>query len=357
MTSLLANIQDNPIAHIADHGEKSRKYCTFGLINISDIIESADRFIQLGAKICGTLNYELMTRQGIEFKEFTDVTPTRPDYLNQERVTIYYLTSEQRKNGCTSGLLDKAYSQNKDNQIDKEDYMHLPYGIDSLGGDYKTVYQEYVERACGLLGKDFIYTVNYKFYGSDEYREVAVDGIPFGQSVPYACHGLNHLSSYDKALSLFCFKPSPSDRKILTYVGEHFEYPNIIKGYIEERMYSASYQLCTRSKLRDFSETTCPITFVVPDIHVANYIKDNHIPDCVVKDDLTLYVPDRRGGHNIGFAGRVLKGDGGAKRAYSRFKIKFDKDTGREPTEEESYKWLTNRKEKQNDKINRSKML
>lgn len=353
LTKVLRCIGNGARVYIRDSSKETRTYTTYDIIPVKKLANTASRFIMLGARIKDTINCRFMEKQGITFKPFLDVVPERSEYINQERVSIYYLTSEKRRRGCTQTLLETAYSYTKGKEVSKKGYCNLPNGIDDLGGDYKLVYQEYVERACDLLGKDFIYTVNYVPY-TKVYKDVSVDGLPRGTSVPYACHGWNHLKDYNKALCLFCYKPSVDNKGILSFLSLMLNYPELEYDFVDEKFCESSYQLCTRSRLRDFTDTISDITFVVPDKRVAEYIKKHHIPNCSIKSDLVLYIPDKRennGGHNIGFAGRYFKGDSAGKRAYGRYKNKFIKDNEREPTEEESLKWLEIRNNKRKNNV------
>lgn len=276
------------------HSEKTT-YETFRIRNYSCVLDVVDRLIILGAKITDTLTSGFLERQNIELKPFTSVIPSRTEYLNQERVTIYYLTDEKLANGCSSSLLNSYYNPTTEKKLT------LEYKGQEVPNGYVSIYQEFVERAYTVLGDEFIYTVNYKDPYKKLYRDVCVNGEDIGISVPYNCHGLNSLSCYDKALSLFCFKPSPLNKRTLSYVSELMNYDNLVDKYIDHKMKEASYQLCTRTALRDFSDVDRNITFVVPDIYVAKYIKDNHIPNCVIDNSIALYIPDMRkdnGGFN-----------------------------------------------------------
>ena len=270
-------------------------YETYRMRDYKQVVSCVDRLIFLGARIKDTLSERLLVSMGLEFKTFTDVVPSRTEYLNQERVTIYYLTDEKLVNGCSSSLLKSYYNPKTDKKL------KLQYKGQGVPDGYVSIYQTYVERAYSVLGEDFIYTVNYEDPYKKIYKEVSVDGKAIGEVIPYNCHGLNSYSSFSKALSLFCFKPSPLNRRTLTYIGGYYGVPDVVELYVNHKMREASYQLCTRSALRDFSDVDRDISFVVPDISVANYIKDYHIPDCKVDNSIALYIPDMRegnGGHN-----------------------------------------------------------
>ena len=270
-------------------------YETFRIREYSPVLSIVSRLIFLGAKITNTLTSGLLERQGISFTPFCCVSPERKEYINQERVSIYYLTDEKLTSGCSSSLLNSYYNPSTQKKLT------LAFKGQELPEGYVSVYQEFVNRAYTVLGDDFIYTVNYKDPYKKIYRDVCVGGNPIGVAVPYNCHGLNCFSSYDKALSLFCFKPSPLNRRTLSYVSGLLGFEDIIDKYIDHKMKEASYQLCTRTALRDFTNTSKEITLVVPDIAVANYIKEYHIPNCSVRNDIALYIPDMRkdnGGHN-----------------------------------------------------------
>tara|TARA_R110000850_G_C9960860_1_gene464401 strand:- start:107 stop:1711 length:1605 start_codon:yes stop_codon:yes gene_type:complete len=352
LNKILRCIDKGSRVYIRDSSRDTRVYTTYDVVPMKRVVSTVDRFIMLGARVKDTLHCRFMEKQGVSFIPFKGAIPLRDKYLNQSRVSIYYLTSEKRIRGCTSTLLETAYSYNKGKVVSKKDYRNLPNGVDDLGGDYKLVYQEYIERACDLLGKDFIYTVNYIPF-TKNYKDVSMDGFPRGRAVPYACHGLNHLQHYSKALCLFCYKPSVDNKGILSFLSLMMDYPEIEEDFIDEKYRESSYQLCTRSKLRDFSDVQSEITFVVPDKSVAEYIKSYHIPDCNILDDLVLYIPDKRennGGSNRGFAGTHLKGDTAAQRAYGRYKKKYIKDSDKEPTTEESLSWLKLRNDKRDKK-------
>lgn len=325
------------------------KYQTYNAIDYTEFLEVCDRVVLLGAKITNTLVSGMLERQGVQFKPFDDVTPTRTQYHNQERVKIYYLTDEKVKGGCTSSILTSAYNLKTGKKLNYKQYRHLPNGIEDLEDGFVNVYQEYVDRSCELLGENFLYTVNY-IPKTKTYKDVEYNGIPYGVCIPYGCHGLNKYSHYTKALSLFCYKPSPLQRKLFDYLKVGLDFADIEDKYVELKMYEASYQLTTRSAIRDFNNITQEITFVVPDINVANYIKDNHIPDCVVDSSLALYIPDAReenGGHNRNLLTSGLCKE--ARNSFNSWKTYFRKSKNREPSEEECITKINKLKEKYND--------
>lgn len=313
------------------------KYQTYNITDYSSFVANTSRCILLGAKISNTLTSCLLERQGISMLPFTAVTPSRSEYLNQQRVTIYYLTDEKVKGGCSSSILNSAYNIRTGKKLDYSAYRHLPNGIEDLSEGYVKVYQEYVDRACELLGDDFLYTVNYE-PNTKEYKDVCYNDEPRGVCIPYGCHGLNKYSHYTKVLCLFCYKPAPLHRRVLDHLSREIEYPEITEHYIDLKMREASLQLCTRSALRDFSDTTKEITFVVPDISVANYIKDFHIPNCNIDNSIALYIPDNRkgnGGHNMDNTAREFSLDKVERQKLRSFKSYYKKTKGVPPSEEE----------------------
>ncbi len=319
-----------------DYQEYS-KYQTYSILDYTDFMIASERVILLGAKITNTLTQGILQRQDIHFKKLTDVEVSRNKYLNQERVTLYYLTDEKVKGGCTSTILTSAYNLKTGRKLNYKQYSHLPNGIDDLEEGYVNVYQEYVNRACTLLGEDFLYTVNY-IPRTKTYKDVEYNGIPYGVCIPYGCHGLNKYSSYTKVLSLFCYKPSPVQKKLLTFLQEELSYPDIIDRYVDLHYKEASYQLATRCSLRDFSDVTKEIKIVVPDVEVANYIRDNHIPECNLDNSLALYIPDNRefnkGRDKDILVEKFSLGDSQRKK-FNNYKTYFRKTKGREPSEDE----------------------
>lgn len=312
------------------------KYQTYNIIDYSSFVGYTARCILLGAKITNTLTSNLLVRQGLVMKHLSDVVPTRTEYLNQERVTIYYLTDENTKGGCSSSILNSAYNIKTGKKLDYNAYRHLPNGIDDLSEGYVRVYQEYVDRACRLLGDDFLYTVNYE-HNTKVYKEVCYQDEPKGVCIPYGCHGLNKYSHYTKVLCLFCYKPSPLHRRVLEHLSKHLDYSEVVEHYVDLKMREASLQLCTRSALRDFSDITKEITFVVPDISVAKYIKDFHIPNCKIDNSIALYIPDNRegnGGHNIDKVYQDFSLDKMERKKLNNFKSYYRKTKGYSPSKE-----------------------
>jgi len=306
-------------------------YETFFIRDYTEVLAYCNRLIFLGAKIIDTLSSSLLERQGITFKPFTDVVTRNTAYINQERVSIYYLTDEARNKGCTSSFLKSYYNPETDKKL------KVSYKNQEIPKGYISVYQAYVNNACELLGEDFIYTVNYEDPYKKVYRPVKYEGKSIGVSVPYNCHGINSYSHYNKALSLFCYKPSPLNRQTLEYVGKVLNLPSIIDKYIDCKMKEASYQLCTRTSIRDFSDTSKEIIFVVPDIHVARYIKENHIPDCNIKNDIVLYIPDltsENGGHNKSDFAKTHNLSRKESQTIRTFRSRYKKRHGEEPINE-----------------------
>lgn len=312
-------------------------YQTYSVLDYKDFIETSNRVVFLGAKINNTLTSGLLERQGISFEVFNDVKPIRSEYLNQERVTIYYLTDENVDSGCTSSLLNAAFNLRTGKKLSYREYRHLPNGMDDLDEGFVNVYQEYVNRACDKLGEDFLYTVNY-IPKTKVYKDVMFEGVPYGTCIPYGCHGLNGYSHYTKVLSLFCYKPSPLHKSLLAYLKVLYDFPDIEGKYIDMKYKDASYQVCTRSALRRFDLPNEKIEFIVPDIDVAHYIKDNYIPACVIDNSLALYIPDNRennGGLNKDILAKKFNLDKKESAKFRNFKSYFRKTKGREPTEEE----------------------
>lgn len=347
MNSFARGLSKTGVVIKEDYSEYS-KYQTYNIIDYTEFMESCDRVILLGAKISGTLVSGLLERQSIVFKRFEDVVLSRTEYLNQERVRIYYLTDEKVKGGCTSSMLTSAYNLKTGKKLNYKQYKHLPNGIDDLDEGFVNVYQEYVNRACELLGQDFLYTVNY-IPKTKTYKDVEYNGIPYGVCIPYGCHGLNKYSHYTKALSLFCYKPSPVQRKLLEYLKECFDFQDIEEKYVDLKMREASLQMVTRTAIRDFNNVKQDITFVVPDISVAKYIKDYHIPNCIVDNSLALYIPDSRvdnGGSNKNYLVDMYNITGKTLKAFNNYKYNFRKSKGVEPTEEQCIEKINKLKEK-----------
>lgn len=333
-----------------DYSEYS-KYQTYNIIDYTKFLECCGRVVLLGAKITSTLVSGLLERQGVVFEPFVDVTLTRTEYLNQERVTIYYLTDEKVKGGCTSSILTSAYNLKTGKKLNYKQYSHLPNGIDDLDDGFVNVYQEYVNRACELLGEDFLYTVNY-IPKTKTYRDVQYNGIPYGVCIPYGCHGLNKYSHYTKALSLFCYKPSPVQKKLLDYLKVLFDFPDIEEKYVDLKMREASLQMVTRTAIRDFSNTEQDIVFVVPDISVANYIKEYHTPSCNIDTSLALYIPDARennGGGNKDTLAEEYNISGNVLKAFNNYKYNYRKSKQCEPSEQECIAKINKLKEKYKD--------
>jgi hypothetical protein len=336
---------------VSRKNKDSTVYQTYVVTDYQDFVGGAKRVVVLGAKVVGTLFSDLLERQGVLFKPFEDVVIQRPPYINQERVRIYYLTDENVKNGCTSSVLNSAYNIKTGKKLSYSEYRHLPNGVEDLGDGWINVYQEYVDRACNLLGKDFVYTVNYKRF-TKEYKDVKYGGEDYGYCVPYGCHGLNKYSHLTKALSLFCYKPSPLHTVLLSHLAVIWDYVNIKDRYVDLKMNEASLQLCTRTKLRDYSDTDSNITFVVPDINVATYIRDFHIPDCVIDNSIALYIPDNRqsnGGHNKSSLIEDLNLPEKDRKKFNNWKSYFRKTKEREPTEEECLVKLNKLIERENN--------
>lgn len=316
-------LKDGSSVTFKPKGKNRVDYTTHSVLDVTEFMGNAERVIMLGARIENTLHSEFIKRQGIKFVPFTEVTPRCSEYSNQERVTLYYLTSDDRANGCTGGLLDTAFNPKTLVKVSKEEYTKLENGMDSLGEDYLLVHQAYVNKAYELLGEDFIYTVNKVSRWSDQYKPVKYGERDIGILVPYGCHGLNHLKKYTKVLSLFCVKPSPVQIQLFNYLQEELDYPTLIEDYIDEKMREASYQLCLRSKIRETTDTETEIIFVLPDKQTARYIQEHHIPRSIIKDDLVIPVPSNQGGHNRGFAEEYFSGDTAGKKAYHREKSRY----------------------------------
>lgn len=336
---------------VTQENSESVIYQTYTITNYEDFMNQVKRVIVLAAKVTDTLFSSLLKRQGVVFEEFTDVVPTRPTYQNQERVKIYYLTDEKVTGGCTSSILNSAYNIKTGKKLRYKDYRHLPNGVDDLGEGFINVYQEYVDRACAVLGEDFIYTVNYKRF-TKEYKEVKYNGEDYGYCVPYGCHGLNKYSHITKALSIFCYKPSPLHKKLLNHLSLVLDYPAMEKEYVDLKMKDASYQLCMRTKLRDYSDTTSEIIFVVPDVEVANYIREEHIPNCKIDNSIALYIPDNRennGGHNKDTLTKAYGLTKKQNQSFRSWKTYFKKSKGVDPTEEQCITKINKLKGKANE--------
>lgn len=326
------------------------EYCTYYLHDIRQVLLTCKRFIALGAKLKDTLNTGLYRSLGIKVIPYTDVALKRDRYLNQERITIYYMVNEtSRDSGCTSSILDGLWDYKNGNFISVNTWKKAPKGMESYP-HHHTVFDECLIRSLEVLGDEFIYTLNKKRDSGD----ILPDGV--GERIPYGCYGVNHLKHYNNAMALFTFKPNMARSNLLTELGKLFEFPEISRKYLEYKEFEAQYQTITRGAIRAFDIPEEPIVWVVSDLNVANYIKEYHVQGAIIKDDISLRLPKgtvRNGGHNksefkVKYGVTKKEGD-----TINTFNSVFRKENKREPTEQEVLSRLEQYRDKQKRKMSK----
>ena len=330
--------------------EDEYEYCTYYLHDIRQVLLTCKRFISLGAKLKDTLNTGLYSSLGIKVIPYTDVPLKRDCYLNQERISIYYMVNEvSRETGCTSSVLDGLWDYKNGNFVSVDTWKKSPFGMESYP-HHHSVFDECLIRSREVLGDEFIFTLNKKRDSGD----IFPDGV--GERIPYGCYGVNHLKHYSNAMALFTFKPNTARSNLLTELGVIFNFPEINQKYLEYKEYEAQYQTITRGVCRDFSLPNEPIIWVVSDLNVASYIKEHHVQGAIIKDTISIKLPKgtvRNGGHNkADFKIRydVTKSEG---TRINDFNSKFRKKNMRDPLEQEALEYLTKYRDKQKRKLNR----
>lgn len=137
----------------------------------------------------------------------------------------------------------------------------------------------------GLIdGNDFIYTRN-------SYRARFTKGT----EIPYNPHGLNAYSDYKNVVVMFSFNPLPWQIPLLKElaIAAELEENQLIDAYIVSKYLEPAFQLCARSNIRN-SKSNSTINFYVPDLKLANYMKEHYFPNCDIVTDFQITTPEKK---------------------------------------------------------------
>lgn len=137
----------------------------------------------------------------------------------------------------------------------------------------------------GLIhGQDFIYTRN-------SYRARFSSGL----EVPYNPHGLNSYSSYKNAAVMFSFNPMPWQVPLLRELAcsAELEPDTLVDAYIVSKYLEPAFQLCSRSNIR-ISKSNAKVNFFVPDMRLAEYMKELYFPNAIISTENMIKAPERK---------------------------------------------------------------
>lgn len=137
----------------------------------------------------------------------------------------------------------------------------------------------------GLVdGKDFIYTRN-------SYRA----RFTRGTEVPYNPHGLNAYSSYKNVAVMFSFNPLPWQIPLLKElaISADLEEDKLIDAFIVSKYLEPAFQLCARSNIRN-SKSNAKINLYVPDMKLAQYMKDHYFPNAEISTEYMIKTPEKK---------------------------------------------------------------
>lgn len=125
----------------------------------------------------------------------------------------------------------------------------------------------------------FIYTTN-------SYRPT----LQRGTKIAYNPHGLNSYKSYTCAAALFSFNPAPWQTDILSHLATSIglDAKTLTDAYIVSRYLEPTFQLCTRTDIRNFNSKH-NITLIVSDLRAAEYLKTRYLPDARINTSHALY--------------------------------------------------------------------
>lgn len=137
----------------------------------------------------------------------------------------------------------------------------------------------------GLVdGKDFIYTRN-------SYRA----RFTRGTEVPYNPHGLNAYSSYKNVAVMFSFNPLPWQIPLLRElaVSANLEENKLVEAFIVSKYLEPAFQLCARCNIRN-SKSNANINLFVPDLKLANYMKEHYFPNAQINLEYMIKTPEKK---------------------------------------------------------------
>ncbi|UIW11616.1 MAG: hypothetical protein [Enterobacter phage ENC7] len=169
-----------------------------------------------------------------------------------------------------------------------------------------TVYTQIKKRVEELLGgEQFIYCTN-------TYRSKFSEG----QEIPYNSHGLNFYSSYTNVVALFSYNPLPWLRQMLraVAVSSGLGEDELVHSYVVSKYYEPAFQLCARSDIRH-NNSRKKINLFVPDLRLANYMKEKYFPDAKIESQEAVTTKRKRQSFQTDYAMDLKE-----KRAFAKFK-------------------------------------
>ncbi|ATI18306.1 hypothetical protein [Aeromonas phage AS-sw] len=152
-----------------------------------------------------------------------------------------------------------------------------------IGGE--TVYNKVKDIVYNVVGP-----VNY-IYTTNSYRG-PLNG---GTKIPYNPHGMNNYMNFSTAVALFSYNPSPWQLELLKSLSynQGLDVDHLTNAFLVSKYLEPAFQLCLRTDIRN-NKSMSPVRLIVPDMRVAEYLKNKYLPDANIDCSLMIFAEKER---------------------------------------------------------------
>ncbi|QQV88927.1 hypothetical protein [Providencia phage PSTRCR_121] len=115
-----------------------------------------------------------------------------------------------------------------------------------------------------------------------------------GLEVPYNPHGINAYTAFRNVVVMFSFNPLPWQIPILKElaISSGMDENELVHAYTVSKYLEPAFQLCARSNIRS-NKSNSKINLFVPDLRLAEYIKNNYFKNAEISFDYTIKEPKK----------------------------------------------------------------
>lgn len=143
----------------------------------------------------------------------------------------------------------------------------------------ESVYNRVKDLVLNIVGP-----VNY-IYTTNSYR----GPLAGGSRIPYNPHGMNNYMNFTTAVALFSYNPSPWQLELLRSLSynQGLDVDRLTNAFLVSKYLEPAFQLCLRTDIRN-NKSMSMVRLIVPDLRVANYLKDKYLPDAKIDYSLMI---------------------------------------------------------------------
>ncbi|UYD59372.1 hypothetical protein HPMBJEAJ_00273 [Aeromonas phage avDM6] len=143
----------------------------------------------------------------------------------------------------------------------------------------ESVYNKVKDLVLNIVGN-----VNY-IYTTNSYR----GPLTGGSRIPYNPHGMNNYMNFTTAVALFSYNPSPWQLELLRSLSynQGLDVDRLTNAFLVSKYLEPAFQLCLRTDIRN-NKSMSMVRLIVPDLRVANYLKDKYLPDAKIDYSLMI---------------------------------------------------------------------